>query len=69
MLPMNEGEFVLSVGRDQKIIFWNTVDSETIFIKDTRHDDIITDMIQLNDKFVTTCFDGEIKVFKMVKKK
>lgn len=32
---VDNGEFVFSVGRDKSIIYWNTLDAEPIFIKDT----------------------------------
>jgi len=53
----------VSVGRDKKIIVWNSLDCEAIVIKNTGHGDIITDMELLNDKLITTCFDGNIKEF------
>jgi WD40 repeat protein len=65
-VAIDNGEFVMSVGRDRKIIFWNTTDAETVFTKDSCHADIITDMILLNDKLITTCFDGDIKIFRLL---
>ena len=69
MIALDRGEFIFSVGRDQKIILWNTIDTEAVFEKNTDHNDIITDMCMLNDKLVTSCFDGEVKVFRMLFKR
>ena len=33
MIPLDNGEFIFSVGRDQKIILWNTIDTEAVFEK------------------------------------
>ena len=57
-ISLDEGDYVLSVGRDKKIIVWNSLDCEVCVIKDTGHQDIITDMELLNDKVITSCFDG-----------
>ena len=69
MMAIDEGDFVFSVGRDRKIICWNATDSEQVLLKDTHHSDIITDMVLLNDKLITTCFDGDIKVFRLLFKR
>ena len=41
---LDDGDFVISVGRDKKIIVWNSLDCEAVVIKNTGHSDIITDM-------------------------
>ena len=60
---------MFTVARDKKIIFWNTHDTEAIIVKDSNHSDIITDMILLNDKLITACFDGNIKIFRLLFKR
>ena len=68
-LTIDDGDFVFSVGRDKKIICWNVTDSEVVLTKDSQHGDIITDLILLNDKLVSTCFDGDIKIFRLLFKR
>ena len=68
-IPVDNGDFVFSVARDKKLIFWNTQDQEAVIVKETAHSDIVTDMCLLNDKLVTTCFDGNIKIFRLLFKR
>lgn len=68
-IALDDGDYVASVARDKKIIVWNTLDCEVAVIKNTGHSDIITDMVLVNDKLLTTCFDGNIKEFRMLYKR